>query len=49
MKNACLPKISILLQFGGEIYSDDSIQTLLILPQFLSICDVTLNDSICQP
>ena len=34
-KNACLPKISVLLQFGGEILaplrSDDSKQTLLIL------------------
>ena len=40
MKNAYLPKISILLQFGGEIlallYPDDSIQILLILSQFLS-------------
>ena len=38
MKNAYLPKISILLQFGGEIVAllcpDDSIQILLILPQF---------------
>ena len=38
MKNAYLPKISILLQFGGEILAllchDDSIQILLILPQF---------------
>ena len=40
-KNACLPKISVLLQFGGEILallcSDDSIQTLVILPQFLTL------------
>ena len=40
-KNACLPKISILLQFGGEILallcSDDSIQTLVILPWFLTL------------
>ena len=38
-KNARLPKLSILLQFGGEIlalsYPDDSIQTLLNLPWFL--------------
>ena len=38
MKNAYLPKISILLQFGGEILAllcpDDSIQILLILSQF---------------
>ena len=38
MQNAYLPKISILLQFGGEILavlcSDDSTQILLILPQF---------------
>ena len=35
-KNARLPKISILVKFGGKILaplcSDDSIQTLLILP-----------------
>ena len=40
MKNAYLPKISILLQFGGEILAllcpDDSIQILLILSQFLT-------------
>ena len=45
MKNAYLPKISILLQFGGEIKKkkkilallcpNDSIQILLILSQFL--------------
>ena len=39
MKNAYLPKIGILLQFGGEILAllcpDDSIQIRLILPQFL--------------
>ena len=38
MKNAYLPKISILLQFGGEILAllcpGDSIQILLILSQF---------------
>ena len=41
MKNAHLPKISVLLQLGGEILallcSVDSIQTLLILPQFLTL------------
>ena len=41
MKNAYLPKISILLQFMGEILAllcrDDSIQILLILPQFLTL------------
>ena len=40
MKNAYLPKIRILLQFGGEILAllcpDDSIQILLILSQFLT-------------
>ena len=40
MKNIYLPKISILLQFGGEILAllcpDDSIQILLILPQSLT-------------
>ena len=40
MKNAYLPKISILLQFGGEILAllcpGDSIQILLILSQFLT-------------
>ena len=40
MKSAYLPKISILLQFGGEILAllcpDDSIQILLILSQFLT-------------
>ena len=39
MKNDYLPKISILLQFGGEILAllcpDDSIQILLILSQLL--------------
>ena len=39
MNNAFFPKISILLQFGGEILAllcpDDSIQILLILSQFL--------------
>ena len=39
MKNAYLPKISILLLFGSEIlallYRDDSIQILLIFSQFL--------------
>ena len=38
MKNVYLPKISISLQFGGEILAmlcrDDSIQILLILSQF---------------
>ena len=38
MKNAYLPKISVLLRFGVEILAllcpDDSIQILLILPQF---------------
>ena len=38
MKNAHLPKMSILVQFGGEVLgllcSDDSIQTLLNLLQF---------------
>ena len=38
MKNAYLPKISILLKFGGETLAllrpDDSIQILLILSQF---------------
>ena len=38
MKNAYLLKISILLQFGGEILAllcpDDSIQILLTLSQF---------------
>ena len=41
MKNAYLPKISILLQFGGEILAllclDDSIQILQILSQFLML------------
>ena len=41
MKNAYLPKISTLLQFGGEILallcSDDSIQIVLILSQFLTL------------
>ena len=40
IKNAYFPKISILLQFGGEILvllcPDDSIQILLILSQFLT-------------
>ena len=40
MKNAYLPKVSILLQFGGEILAllcpGDSIQILLILSQFLT-------------
>ena len=39
-QNAYLPKISILLQFGGEILAllcpGDSTQTLLILSQFLT-------------
>ena len=39
-KNADLPKISILLQFWGEIlallWPNDSIQILLILSQFLT-------------
>ena len=38
MENAYLPKLSILLQFGSEIlgllYSNDSIQILLILSPF---------------
>ena len=38
MKNAYLPKISILLRFGVKILAllrpDDSIQILLILPHF---------------
>ena len=41
MKNAYLPKISILLQFGVEIlallYPDDSIQILLILSLFQTL------------
>ena len=41
MKNAYLPKISILLQFGSEIFSsvcpDDSLQILLILSQFQTL------------
>ena len=41
MKNAYLPKISILLQFGGKILAllcpDDSIQILLVLFQFLTL------------
>ena len=41
MKNAYLPKISILLQFGGEILAmlcpGDSIQILLILSQFQTL------------
>ena len=41
MKNAYLPKISILLQFGGEILvllcPGDSIQILLILSQFQTL------------
>ena len=41
MKNAYLPKISILLQFWGEILAllcpDDSIQTLLILSRFQTL------------
>ena len=40
MKNAYLTKISILLQFGGEILAllcpGDSIQILIILSQFLT-------------
>ena len=40
-KNARLPKISVLLQFGGEIFalfcSNDSIQTLLNFPLFNSV------------
>ena len=45
MKNAYFPKISILLQFGGEILAllcaDDSIQILLILSQFLTLITKT--------
>ena len=41
MKNAYLPKISILLQFGGEILAllspGDSIQILLILCLFQTL------------
>ena len=41
MKNAYLPKISTLLQFGGEILAllcpGDSIQILLILSQFQTL------------
>ena len=41
MKNAYLPKISILLQLVGKILallcSNDSIQILLILSQFLTL------------
>ena len=41
MKNAYLPKISILFQFGGEILAllcpGDSIQILLILSQFQTL------------
>ena len=40
MKNDYLPKISLLLQFGGEMLAllcpDDSIQILLILSQFFT-------------
>ena len=45
MKNASLPKISILLQFRREILAllclDDSIQILLILSQFLKFVPET--------
>ena len=41
MKNAYLPKISIVLGFGGEILAllcpGDSIKILLILPQFQTL------------
>ena len=41
MKNAYLPKISIFLQFGGEILAslcrDGSIQILLTLSRFLTL------------
>ena len=50
MKNAFLPKISILLQFGGEICallcSDDSIQILLILSQVWNIVINPQNSNI---
>ena len=40
MKNAYLPKISLLFQFEGKILAllcpDDSIQIILILSQFLT-------------
>ena len=43
MKNAYLPKISILLEFGGEILAllcrDDSIQILLILSSVLNVLE----------
>ena len=45
MKNTFLQKVSILLQFGGEILAllchDDSIQILLILSQFLTLGNET--------
>ena len=49
MKNAYLPKISFLLQFGAKILallcSDDSIQILLILPQFRKIRRICMQSS----
>ena len=47
MKNAYLPKISILLPFWGETLAllcpDDSIQILLILSQFLTLGTETIQ------
>ena len=52
MTNAYLPKISILLQFGGEILAllcpDDSIQILLILSQFLQLLEPFIQSIIIK-
>ena len=57
MKNAYLPKVSILLRFGVEIlallYPDDSIQILLILPQFQTYVHMKkshnfINSNVCD-
>ena len=52
MKNAYLPKISILLQFGGEILAllcpSDSIQILLILSQFQTLRTGTKLEGFCN-
>ena len=50
MENAYLPKISILMQFGGEILAllcpGDSIQILLILSQFLTFGSETKLEAV---
>ena len=49
MKNAYLPKISTLLQFGGEMLAllcpGDSIQIFLIFSQFQTLRTETTNKS----